>query len=80
MRAIDDPARYDTQNCRVYRVNIETGAYDMVQSGEVKVMDQLVRGNIGQYKFPLTMYSTNDRDVPDAQKIAEFCAQMRGGK
>jgi hypothetical protein len=56
MRAIDDPARYDTQNCRVYRVNIETGAYELIQTGSVKAMDQLVRDNIGEYEYPLTMY------------------------
>ena len=80
MRAIDDPTRYDTQNCRVYLVDIETGAYELIQTGEVKAMDQLVRDNIASYSYPLTMYPTNDRDVPDAQKIAEFCTTMRGGK
>lgn len=78
MRAIDDPTRYDTQNCRVYLVDIETGAYDLIQTGSVKAIDRLVRDNIASY--PLTLYPTNDRDVPDAQKIAEFCATMRGGK
>jgi hypothetical protein len=80
MRAIDDPNRYDTQKCRVYRVNIETGAYELIQTGAVKAMDQLVRDSLGEYEYPLTMYQTNDRDVPDAQKIAEFCAYIRGEK